>query len=175
MAIRSIRFDKDEILRKKSKIVEVIDDKIRQLILDMLDTMYKENGVGLAAPQVGILKRIITYDVGNGPVAVINPQIKKTNGLQSCEEGCLSFPNIFGTVERPEKIVVEAFDESGKKIKINAEDIEAVVLSHEMDHLDGILFIDKATDIHEVLEGEEENKNKKKNSKNKNKKNLKKV
>ena len=154
MAIRNIRYDTDEVLRKRSKEVETIDNKIRELAIDMLDTMYKFDGVGLAAPQVGILKRIITIDIGEGPKVLINPVIKKAQGKQTGEEGCLSFPNVFGNVDRPESIVVEAFDIDGNKIKIKAKGLEAVVLSHEIDHLDGILFVDKAYDMYELTEEE---------------------
>ena len=120
----------------------------------MLDTMYKFDGVGLAAPQVGILKRIITIDIGEGPKVLINPVIKKSSGKQTGEEGCLSFPNVFGNVDRPESIIVEAFDIDGNKIKIKAKGLEAVVLSHEIDHLDGILFVDKAYDMYTLTEEE---------------------
>lgn len=154
MAIRNIRYDKDEVLRKRSREIETIDNKIRELAIDMLDTMYKFDGVGLAAPQVGILKRIITIDIGEGPKVLINPVIKKATGKQTCEEGCLSFPNVFGNVDRPEAVVVEAFDIDGNKIKFKAKDLEAVVLSHEIDHLDGILFVDKAYDMYTLTEEE---------------------
>ena len=154
MAIRNIRYDKDEVLRKRSREIETIDNKVRELALDMLDTMYKFDGVGLAAPQVGILKRIITVDIGEGPKVLINPVIKKAIGKQTCEEGCLSFPNVFGNVDRPETVIVEAFDLDGKKIRIKAKDLEAVVLSHEIDHLDGILFVDKAYDMYTLTEEE---------------------
>jgi len=154
MAIRNIRYDKDEVLRKRSREIETIDNKVRELAVDMLDTMYKFDGVGLAAPQVGILKRIITIDIGEGPKVLINPVIKKASGKQTCEEGCLSFPNVFGNVDRPEMVVVEAFDLDGKKIRVKAKDLEAVVLSHEIDHLDGILFIDKAYDMYTLTEEE---------------------
>ncbi|MBR5228049.1 MAG: peptide deformylase [Clostridia bacterium] len=154
MAIRVVRLDNDEILRKKSREIEVIDNKIRQLSLDMLDTMYKYDGVGLAAPQIGILKRIITYDIGQGPRVLINPVITKKQGKQTCEEGCLSSPNVFGMVDRPKQIIVEAVDLEGNKIRIKAEDLEAVVLSHEIDHLDGKLFLDIAYDMYTVTEEE---------------------
>lgn len=154
MAIRNLRYDSDELLRKRSKEIPEIDNKIRELALDMLDTMYKFDGVGLAAPQVGILKRIIVIDIGEGPKVYINPVIKKATGKQTCEEGCLSFPNMFGNVDRPQSVIVEAFNLEGKKVKVKAKDLEAVVLSHEIDHLDGILFIDKAYDIYTVTEEE---------------------
>ena len=146
----------------------------------MVETMYKFDGVGLAAPQVGILKRIIVIDIGEGPKVFINPVIKKATGIQTGEEGCLSSPNTFGNVDRPETVVVEAFDLDGKKIKLKAQGLEAVVLSHEIDHLDGILFLDKAYDIYTLTEEEieearrqaelEEAQSKNKNKKSKNKK-----
>ena len=160
MAIRNIRFDTDEVLRKRSREIETIDNKIRELAIDMVETMYKFDGVGLAAPQVGILKRMIVIDPGTGPKVLINPVIKKATGKQTGEEGCLSFPNMFGNVDRPETLVVEAFDIDGKKIKIKAKDLEAVILSHEIDHLDGVLFIDKAYDVY-TLTDEEIERNKK--------------
>lgn len=176
MAIRNLRYDTDEILRKRSREVEVIDNKIRELALDMLDTMYINDGIGLAAPQVGILKRIIVVDIGEGPKVYINPVILKASGKQTCEEGCLSFPNTFGNVDRPLNIVVEAYDIDGKKFKTKAKDLEAVALSHEIDHLDGILFIDKAYDIYTLTEEEIEEAKKKKEEEDRkgNKKNKKK-
>ena len=162
MAIRNLRYDTDEILRKRSREVTEIDNKIRELALDMLDTMYKNDGIGLAAPQVGILKRIIVVDIGDGPKVYINPVIVKQSGKQTCEEGCLSFPNTFGNVDRPLNIVVEAYDIDGIKFKKKAKELEAVALSHEIDHLDGILFIDKAYDVYTLTEEEIEEAKKKK-------------
>lgn len=175
MAIRNIRYDNDEVLRKRSREIEEIDNKIRELAMDMVETMYKYDGVGLAAPQVGILKRIIVIDPGDGPKVLINPVITKSSGTQTCEEGCLSFPNTFGNVDRPANLTVEAYDIDGKKIKIKAKELEAVILSHEIDHLDGILFIDKAYDMYTLTEEEieaakreaEEEKRTKKNKKKK--------
>ena len=145
MAIREIRENGDEILRKKSKEVENVDDKIRELLDDMLETMHKYNGVGLAAPQVGLLKRVIVIDLydGNDPLKLVNPVLVKTKGKQECEEGCLSFPNQYAKMIRPEEVVVEALNEKGQKVKIKAKGLLAQVLCHEIDHLDGILFIDK--------------------------------
>ena len=144
MAIRIIREEHDEILRKRSREVEVIDDRIRELLEDMVETMHKYNGVGLAAVQVGILKRIIVIDLydDKGPKKLINPVILKTKGEQEVEEGCLSFPNQFAKLKRPAEVVVEALNENGKKIKIHAKDLFAQALCHEIDHLDGILFVD---------------------------------
>ena len=146
MAIRKIREEGDEILKKKSRPIEQIDDKIQELIDDMLETMYKANGVGLAAVQVGILKQLVVIDVsedGNNPIVLINPKIVKEKGRQEVEEGCLSFPNKFAKVIRPEEVVVEALDRNGKNIKIKAKDLLAQAISHELDHLSGIVFIDK--------------------------------
>ncbi len=145
MAIRNIREDGDEILRKKCRTVEVVDEKIRQLVDDMLETMRKYNGVGLAAPQVGVLKRIVVIDIddGNGPFILINPEIIKEKGEQEVEEGCLSFPNKFAKIIRPAEVTVKALDKNGKEFKLKAKDLLAQAISHEVDHLNGILFIDK--------------------------------
>lgn len=145
MALRNIRTGNDEILRKVSKDVDVIDDKIITLTEDMEETMKEEQGVGLAAPQVGILKRIIVIDIGEGVLKLINPVIKSKSGKAIQAEGCLSVPGILGEVERPQKVVVEALDIEGKKVTIKGEDLLARVLCHEIDHLDGILFTDKVT------------------------------
>lgn len=145
MAIRTIREEGDEILRKKSKEVEEIDEKVKTLIEDMIETMHKYNGVGLAAVQVGVLKRIIvidTYEKGEQFV-LINPEIIKEKGEQEVEEGCLSFPNKFAKIKRPAEVVVIALDENGDKIKITAKGLLAQVISHEVDHLNGELFVDK--------------------------------
>lgn len=144
MAIRKIRLYPDEILRKKSREVEIVDDKVRELMADMLDTMHENNGVGLSAVQVGILKRVVVIDLydGNPPLKLVNPRIVKSKGNQECEEGCLSFPNQYAKVNRPESIVVEALDELGKPITIKGKDLLAEALAHEIDHLDGNLFID---------------------------------
>lgn len=145
MAIRIIREENDEILRKKSREVEVVDEKIKILVEDMIETMHKYDGLGLAAPQVGVLKRVIVVDLydGNGPIALINPVIIKTKGTQVVEEGCLSFPNKFAKVERPETIVVEGLNVDGEKVKVKGNALLAQALSHEIDHLNGELFIDK--------------------------------
>lgn len=145
MATREIRLSTEEILRKKSRVVEVVDDRIRELLEDMVETMHEYNGVGLAAPQVGILKRVIVIDLydGNPPLKLVNPEIVKEKGIQEVEEGCLSFPNQYAKIIRPKEVVVTALNEDGKKIKIVAKDLLAQALSHEIDHLDGILFVDK--------------------------------
>ena len=145
MAIRNIREEGDEILRKKSREVEVIDDKIRELIEDMVETMHKYNGVGLAAVQVGILKRIIVVDIydDKGPIKLINPVIVKEKGEQEVEEGCLSFPNKFAKVVRPTEVIAEYTNREGKRVKVKAKDLFAQAISHEVDHLNGELFVEK--------------------------------
>lgn len=160
MAIRQIREEGDEILKKKSREVEQIDDRIRQLLDDMVETMHKYNGVGLAAVQVGILKRVIVIDLydDKGPIKLINPVIIKEKGEQEVEEGCLSFPNKYAKMIRPLEVVVEALNENGEKIKIKAKDLLAQALSHEIDHLNGITFIEKM--IPGTLEYVEPEKNK---------------
>ena len=144
MAVRNIREDGDEILRKKSKEVETVDNKIRELLDDMIDTMHKFNGVGLSAVQVGILKRLVVIDLydDKGPIKLINPVIVKAKGEQEVEEGCLSFPNQYAKLVRPAEVVAEALNENGEKIKIKAKGLLAQAICHELDHLDGILFID---------------------------------
>lgn len=145
MAIRNIREEGDEILKKKSREIEEIDDRILELLDDMVETMHKYNGVGLAAVQVGILKRAIVIDLydDKGPIKLINPVIIKEEGEQEVEEGCLSFPNKYAKLIRPAKVTVEALNEKGKKVKINAKELLAQALSHEIDHLNGIVFVDK--------------------------------
>ena len=145
MAISNIREDGDEILRKKSGEVEVVDDKIREILEDMVETMHKYNGVGLAAPQIGLLKRLIVIDLydDKGPIKLVNPEIIKEKGTQEVEEGCLSFPNKFAKIIRPEEVTIKALNENGKTVKISAKGLLAQALSHEIDHLNGILFVDK--------------------------------
>ena len=145
MAIRNLRLEGDEILKKKSREVEIIDDKLQTLIDDMIETMHKYNGVGLAAVQVGVLKRVIVIDLydDNGPIVLINPIIIKTKGEQEVDEGCLSFPNKFAKVVRPAEVVAEYTDREGKRMRVKAKELLAQAISHELDHLEGELFIDK--------------------------------
>lgn len=145
MAIRNLRLEEDEILKKKSREVEKIDEKLQILIDDMIETMHKYNGVGLAAVQVGILKRVIVIDLydDKGPIVLINPVIIKTKGEQEVDEGCLSFPNQFAKVIRPAEVVAEYTDRNGKRIKVKAKDLLAQAICHELDHLDGQVFVDK--------------------------------
>ena len=145
MAIRNLRYEGDEILKKKSRKVEVIDDKLQVLIDDMIETMHKYNGVGLAAVQVGILKRLVVIDLydDKGPIVLINPVILKTKGEQEVDEGCLSFPNEFAKVIRPAEVTAEYTDRNGKRIKVKAKELLAQAICHEVDHLNGEVFIDK--------------------------------
>lgn len=145
MAIRNLRYENDEILGKRSREIEVIDDKIKELAQDMIDTMHKWDGVGLAGPQVGVLKRIIVIDLYEEGMqfTLINPVIVSQKGLQEVDEGCLSFPNKFGKVERPKEVVVEALDLDGCKVTLKAKDLLAQALCHEIDHLNGVVFVDR--------------------------------
>ncbi|HCO73767.1 peptide deformylase [Clostridium sulfidigenes] len=143
MALRNIRINEDPILRKISKVVKNIDERTQILIDDMLDTMYESNGVGLAAPQVGILKRVVVIDIGDGPIILINPEIVEANGEVKDVEGCLSVPGKQGNVIRPQYVKVKAEDRDGNSIEIQGEDLLARALCHEIDHLNGILYTDK--------------------------------
>ena len=145
MAIRNLRLEGDEILKKKSREVEIIDEKIQILIDDMIETMHKYNGVGLAAVQVGVLKRVIVIDLydDKGPIVMINPIIIKTKGEHEMDEGCLSFPNQFAKVMRPEEVVAEYTDRNGKRMRVKAKELLAQAISHEVDHLNGEVFMDK--------------------------------
>ena len=145
MAIRKVRLEDDEILRKKCKPVEVVDEKIKELVKDMIETMHDQDGVGLAAPQVGILKRVVVIDLydDNGPYVLINPEIVKEKGEQEVDEGCLSFPNKFARIVRPAEVTVKALDIDGKEYKLKGKGLLAQAISHEVDHLNGILFVDK--------------------------------
>lgn len=144
MAIRNIRKIGDDILRKNSRKVDEINDRIVTLVKDMIDTMYEANGVGLAAPQVGILKRIFVIDVydGEGARIFINPEIIETSGEQVDSEGCLSIPGEEGEVKRPSKVSIKALDLEGKEFTLEAEGLLARAICHENDHLNGVLFVD---------------------------------
>lgn len=147
MALRKIRLFNDEILRKKSKAVEVVDDKIRQILNDMAETMYNTaNGGGLAAPQVGILKRLVVIDMGQGLIKLVNPVIIKKEGTQEVIEGCLSIPKKWGKLIRPAKVTVQALNENGEQIILTGKGELAKCFCHEIDHLDGILFTDYVTE-----------------------------
>lgn len=159
MALRNIRVlgqDGDEILRKTAKEVTKMTPKIRELIDDMFDTMYEANGCGLAAPQVGIRKRIVVIDCGDDPIVLINPVILETSGEQTGSEGCLSVPGKCGTVTRPNYAKVKAFDEDMNEYIVEGEELLARCLCHEIDHLDGIMYVDKVEgDLSEVSDEDE--------------------
>lgn len=144
MAIRNIRIDGDDILRKKCRPIEEMTPKIQELIDDMLETMYEADGVGLAAPQVGILKRLVVIDVGEGPIILINPEIIEKSGEQTGMEGCLSLPGKAGEVTRPNHVVCKALNEDMQEITVEGEELLARAICHELDHLDGILYKDLA-------------------------------
>ena len=161
MILNIIRYP-NPILRKKCKAVKKVDDRIKQLIDDMIETMHAAPGVGLAAPQVGQNIRLFVADIGDGAFAVINPKIKeKSRELQTLDEGCLCLPGIIGPVTRSARVIVEGLDRNGEKIMISAEGYLSTVLQHETDHLDGIIFLDKVKDksqIREVTKKSEEEK-----------------
>lgn len=147
MAIRKIRLDGDDVLRKECKPVEKMTPRIQTLIDDMFDTMYEANGVGLAAPQVGILKRLVVIDICDGnPFTLINPVITEYDGEQEGDEGCLSLPGLVGTVIRPNHVICKAYDRDMNEITVEGEGLLARAICHELDHLDGILYKDKTED-----------------------------
>ncbi len=143
MALRNIRKFGDDVLRKKCREVEEIDNRLLTLIEDMKETMYDADGVGLAAPQVGILKRLFVIDIGEGPLVFINPEIIETSGSQIDEEGCLSLPGETEEVMRPNYVRARALNEKGEQFEIEAEELLARAILHEYDHLNGTLFIDR--------------------------------
>lgn len=142
MAYRKVRTQEDEVLRKISNEVTTFDQSLWDLLDDMADTMYEENGVGLAAPQIGVLQRMFVIDIGEGLVEFINPQILETAGEQFGEEGCLSVPNLYGNVRRPNYAKMRAQDRHGNYFEIEGEELMARAMLHENDHLDGRLYID---------------------------------
>ena len=157
MAIRKIRELGDEVLTKPCKEVTKMTLRTKILINDMLDTMYEAMGVGLAAPQVGILKRIVTIDIGEGPIVLINPEILETSGEQTGEEGCLSFPGKAGLVTRPNYVKVKALNEDMEEIVLEGEELLARAFCHEIDHLDGKMYVDLVEGgLHDVEPYEEE-------------------
>lgn len=145
MAIRNIVKEGDDVLRKTSRPVESFDEKLATLLDDMAQTMHNADGVGLAAPQVGILRRAVVIDIGEGVIELVNPVIVSAEGEQEGQEGCLSCPGEWGIVKRPNKVTVEAQDRHGKKIRVSGEELLARAMCHELDHLDGIIFKDVAT------------------------------
>jgi len=143
MALRNILFSDNPRLRKVSKPVKEINQRILTLLDDMAETMYQANGVGLAAPQVGVLKKVVVIDIGEGLIELINPEIINTEGEYAAEEGCLSVPDETGVVKRPEKVTVKALNRKREDIVLKGEGLLARAFCHELDHLEGILFIDK--------------------------------
>lgn len=162
MALRTIRIAGDPVLTKKCREVKEMTPRIAELIEDMFETMYEGNGVGLAAPQVGVLKRIAVIDVtGEDPITLINPVIVATDGEQTGDEGCLSLPGKAGQVTRPMHVVVEALNADMQKVTVEGEELLARALCHEIDHLDGHMYMEKVEgSLHDVVyedeEGEEE-------------------
>lgn len=150
MALRNIRKLGDDILRKKCRPVDTIDEKILTLLDDMAETMYEANGVGLAAPQIGILKRIVVIDIGDGLIELINPEIVDFEGNIKDTEGCLSVPGKYGYVVRPARVKATALNRDGEKITVEGEGMLAKALCHEIDHLDGIVFVDKVTEYVDI-------------------------
>ncbi len=154
MAFRKIRTLGDPVLKKTAKPVTEVNDKIKELAYDMLDTMYAANGVGLAAPQIGVLKRIVVIDVspeGNQPIVLINPEIVSASGSQTGDEGCLSVPGKVGCVTRPNEVTVRAWNLKMKEIEVKGTELLARALCHELDHLDGIVYVEKVEGkLHDV-------------------------
>ena len=140
MALRTLRIEGDPILNKVSHPVKEMTPRLVELIKDMLETMYSENGVGLAAVQVGVLRRIVTIDVGEGPIILVNPVIVEKDGVQTGQEGCLSVPNKVGIVTRPNHVIVEALDENMEPQRLEGEGLLARAFCHELDHLDGKMY-----------------------------------
>ena len=143
MALRQVRIMGDPVLEKKCKPVKEMTPRIKELIEDMLDTMYDAAGVGLAAPQVGILRRIVVIDIGEGPIVMINPEIIETEGSQTGGEGCLSLPGQAGNVTRPNYVKARALDENMEEYEIEGEELLARAICHELDHLEGIMYVSK--------------------------------
>ena len=157
MALRTIRVQGDSVLTKKSRTVDKMTPRIGELITDMLDTMYDAMGVGLAAPQVGILKRIVVIDVGEGPIVLINPEILETSGEQTGDEGCLSVPGMAGQVTRPNYVKVKALDVNMEEQIYEGEGLLARAFCHEIDHLDGKMYTELVEgELHKVTDDEED-------------------
>ncbi len=157
MALRTIREMGDEVLTKKCREIKEVTPRIKELIGDMLETMYEANGVGLAAPQVGILKRLVVIDIGEGPIVLINPVILETDGSQTGEEGCLSLPGKSGVVTRPNYVKVRAFDENMQEFEAEGTELLARAFCHEIDHLDGHMYVEKVEgELHDVVYEEDE-------------------
>lgn len=151
MAIREILKEGDEFLLKKCRPVEKFDEKLHILLDDMIETLHDADGAGLAAPQIGVLRRVCIVDIGDedGVIELINPVIVQSSGHQRTGEGCLSCPGKYGITDRPKKVTVRAFDRNGKPFEISGEDLKAKAFCHEIDHLDGILFLTKVIEFYE--------------------------
>lgn len=158
MALRKIVTEGDDILLKKCRPVEKFDSKLHSLLYDMVETLHDSGGVGLAAPQIGIMRRVCVIDIGDGVVEYVNPQIISTDGEHEVVEGCLSSPGEFGIVSRPKKVMAKAFDRNGNEFTIEGEDLFAQAMCHEFDHLDGILFKSKVIRMLSPDELEHDNK-----------------
>ena len=157
MALRTIRVEGDPVLTKISRPVDKMTPRIQDLITDMLDTMYEAMGVGLAAPQVGILKRIVVIDVGDGPIILINPEIIEKSGEQTGDEGCLSVPGMSGQVTRPDHVKVKALNEDMEEVTYEGTELLARAFCHEIDHLDGKMYTDLVEgDLHRTSYDEDE-------------------
>lgn len=157
MAVRNIRQMGDEILTKKCREVKVLTPRIRQLIEDMLETMYEANGVGLAAPQVGVLKRVVVVDIGEGPIVLINPRLLESSGEQTGEEACLSVPGKYGIVTRPMYVKIEFWNEDMEHVVLEGEELLARAFCHELEHLEGHIYVEKAEDgLHDAVYEEED-------------------
>ena len=156
MALRQIRTLGDPVLEKKCREVREMTPRLHELIADMYDTMYEMEGVGLAAPQVGVLRRIVVIDTGDNPITLINPVIVETEGTQTGGEGCLSVPGKAGQVTRPSRVVVKALNEDMEEITVEGEELLARAICHETDHLDGIMYVTKVEgELYDVMEEEE--------------------
>lgn len=157
MALRTIRTEGDPVLNKVSRPVTEMTQRLRELIVDMLDTMYDSMGVGLAAPQVGILRRIVVIDVGEGPMVLVNPEIVESSGEQTGDEGCLSVPGMAGKVTRPNYVKVKALDINMEEVEYEGTELLARAFCHEIDHLEGIVYTSKVEgELHQVTYEEEE-------------------
>ena len=157
MALRTIRVEGDPVLTKVSRPVDKMTPRNHELIMDMLDTMYDAMGVGLAAPQVGILKRLVVIDVGEGPIVLINPEILETSGEQTGDEGCLSVPGMAGQVTRPNYVKVKALDIDMNEVEYEGEGLLARAFCHEIDHLDGHMYTELVEgELHHVTYDEDE-------------------
>lgn len=157
MAVRNIRQLGDEILTKKCREIKLLTPRIRLLIEDMLDTMYEANGVGLAAPQVGVLKRVVVVDIGEGPIVLINPRLLESSGEQTGEEACLSVPGKYGIVTRPMYVKIEAWNEDMEHVVLEGEELLARAFCHEIEHLEGHMYVEKVEDgLHEAVYEEED-------------------